>query len=214
MIDADNLHEAEQQALGQLAQMDLSLAAHLHAMAMNSDEPKEVTELTRAYQRAGRCVRQTIMLRSRLRHDHARQQAVTAAASRAAKAAADFAYEGQAPDPAELRIEGRTMDLQEAASRILAKAEPDLLRRERMDRLDRIDAWIDQQVEDRDEDFGLQDLDDHVLELCRALDLPEDLGRRFRLLPRAPWQAVDGHTPVYLFPPYDQATEPEHRDTG
>ena len=28
MIDADALHEAEQQALGQLAQMDLALAKH------------------------------------------------------------------------------------------------------------------------------------------------------------------------------------------
>ena len=58
MIDADNLHEAEQQALGQLAQMDLALAARLHALAMNAEEPKEIIELTRAYQRASRCVRQ------------------------------------------------------------------------------------------------------------------------------------------------------------
>ena len=61
MIDADNLHEAEQQALGQLAEMDLSLAVRLHALAMTAEEPKDIIEFTRAYQRAGRCVRQSIM---------------------------------------------------------------------------------------------------------------------------------------------------------
>ena len=60
MINADNLHEAEQQALGQLAQMDLALAARLWALALNSDEPKEIIELTRAYQRASRCVRRKL----------------------------------------------------------------------------------------------------------------------------------------------------------
>ena len=35
MIDAEALHEAEQQALGQLAQMDLALAKHLHGLALS-----------------------------------------------------------------------------------------------------------------------------------------------------------------------------------
>ena len=48
MINADNLHEAEQEALGQLAQMDLSLAARLQALAMNAEAPKAVIEFARA----------------------------------------------------------------------------------------------------------------------------------------------------------------------
>ena len=67
MIDADALHEAEQQALGQLA-----LAKHVHSMAMSTDDPKEVADHVRSYQRASRCVRQTIMLRAKLRHDRER----------------------------------------------------------------------------------------------------------------------------------------------
>ena len=51
MINADNLHEAEQQALGQLAQMDLALATRLHALAMNAEEPKEIIEFTGPRQR-------------------------------------------------------------------------------------------------------------------------------------------------------------------
>ena len=58
MINADNLHEAEQEALGQLAQMDLALAARLHALAMNAEEPNQIIELMRAYQRAACCMRQ------------------------------------------------------------------------------------------------------------------------------------------------------------
>ena len=144
MINADNLHEAEQEALGQLAQMDLALAARLHQLALNSDEPKEIIELTRAYQRASRCVRQTIMLRSRLRHERERHLAGLKAYRSAA-----VALEGDTPpDPVELRIDGRIGDLQEAGARIVVAASPEMPRAERLDALDRIDAWIDQEVED------------------------------------------------------------------
>ena len=211
MIDADALHEAEQQALGQLAQMDLSLAARLHERAMAAEEPKEIAEFTRSYQRASRCVRQTIMLRAKLRHERDRHLAATAPAGRAAA----FAEDDEAPDPVELRIDRRIMDLQEAASRIAAKASPDMPRRERLDALDRIDGWIDQETLDQDDDFGAQDLDEHVLDLCRACDLPEALGRRFRDLPRAPWQAENGDVGNYIFEPgAEPPFEPERRDTG
>ena len=209
MINADNLHEAEQEALGQLAQMDLALAARLHQLALNSDEPKEIIELTRAYQRASRCVRQTIMLRSRLRHERERHLAGLKAYRSAA-----VALEGDTPpDPVELRIDGRIGDLQEAGARIVVAASPEMPRAERLDALDRIDAWIDQEVEDKEDHFGLQDLDDHVISLCRALDLPEDLGRKFRDLPRPPPEGDDdeGYAGSYIFEPQSR---PERRDTG
>ena len=59
MIDVDALHEAEQQALDHLAQMDLALAARPRAIVLICDDLQEILELTRGYQRAGRCVRQT-----------------------------------------------------------------------------------------------------------------------------------------------------------
>ena len=209
MIDADNLHEAEQQALGQLAQMDLSLAARLHGLAMNAEEPKEIIEFTRAYQRAGRCVRQSIMLRSRLRHERERHLA-----GRTAAFPPPFPARFEDEDPETGRIATRTTDLQEASARILGEASPRLPRREREDALDRIDDWIDREVS-KGEDFVRQDLDAQVLDLCRACDLPEDLGRRFRTLPRAPWDAVDGFTGAYNFPPSaEPAAEPGRRDTG
>ena len=208
MIDAEALHEAEQQALGQLAQKDLSLAARLHERAMAAEEPKEIAEFTRSYQRASRCVRQTLMLRAKLRHDRERHLIATTPPGRAFAPRFDDDDESKI-DPVELRVDGRVTDLQEAAARIVAKASPDMPRPERLDALDRIDAWIDREVEDHP-DFGAQDLDDHVLTLCRAAGLPEDLGRRFRDLPRAPLEEgeeVWGHN-------FEPKPDPQRRDTG
>jgi len=208
MIDADALHEAEQQALGQLAQMDLALAARLHALAMNTDEPKEMLDYVRGYQRAGRCMRQTLMLRAKLRETRERHLLAARPPVRPLSTWEDLDDESGL-DPVEMRIDRRIMDLQEAATRVVAEASPDRLRPEREDRLDRIDAWIDREVEEH-EDFGLQNLDEHVLELCRAAGLPEALARRYRDLPRAP-RGEDPATGGYNF---EGKPEPPRRETG
>ena len=186
MINADNLHEAEQQGLGRLAQMDLAAAAKVHALLMACDDTKELLELLRGYQRAGRCFRQTVMLRARHRENRDRHLIATTPPAGRPRSTWEDLDDAPGLDPVEMRVDGRIMDLQEAASRIVAQAAPpDTPRAERLDGLDRIDAWIDREVEAH-EDFGEQDLDEHVLELCRAMRLPEDLARRFRDLPRAP----------------------------
>ena len=209
MIDAEALHEAEQQALGQLAQMDLALAKHVHSMAMSTDDPKEVADHVRSYQRASRCVRQTIMLRAKLRHDRERHLMAITPTSRPAHFD-DSVFGDDPTDPVEQRIDMRIEDLQEAASRIVAQAAPpETPRAERLDALDRIDAWIDREVEEH-EDFGLEPLDDHVLILCRAFKLSEDLGRRFRELPRAP-REEDDTDPRYNF---EGKPDPGRRETG
>jgi hypothetical protein len=207
MIDAEALHEAEQQALGQLAQMDLSLATRLHGLAMSTDDPKEVADHVRSYQRASRCVRQTIMLRAKLRHDRERHLIAITPTSRTSALDDILNDDGSRHDPVEMRIDGRIEDLQEAASRIVAKASPGMPRLDRLDALDRIDAWIDREVEEHP-DFGTEDLDEHVLTLCRAMDLPEALGRRFRDLPRAPYEEDDTD------PRYNFAAKPPRRETG
>ena len=209
MIDADNLHEAEQQALGQLAQMDLSLAAHLHAEALNAEDIKAKMDFVRGYARVSRCVRQTIMLRAKLRENRERHLiATTPTAGRPLSTWEDL---DDAPglDPVEMRIDGRAMDLQEAANRITAQVSPEMPKAERLDALDRIDAWIDREI-DEHEDFGEQSLEDHVLELCRAAGLPEALALRFRDLPRAPREDDDTD------PRYDFEAKPDlpRRETG
>ena len=220
MIDAD-FHEAEQQALGQLGRMDLALAAHLHALAMASFEPREVEGLARAYQRAARSARQTIMLRAWLRRAHAREMA-----GDAPRGGQTFAIDPldstppapQALSPEEARQDQRILDLQEAAVRIMAKASPVMPRPERLEALDRLDAWIDHDLDERPETFIAEDLDSHVLAMAEALDLPEPLARRFRDLPRPP--GPDGLPPgAYDFePPAEPAQDPaedaERRESG
>ena len=148
------------------------------------------------------------MLKARLRHERERHLAATRPVGRAAFAPL---FEDHDDDPEASQIDTRTMDLQEASSRILAEASPRLPRHEREDAIDRIDGWIDRQVR-KGNDFGRQDLDAHVLELCQACDLPEELGRRFRTLPRAPW---DAETADHTFEaPSEPAAEPGRRDTG
>jgi len=219
MIDADALHDAEQQALGQVAELDLSLVTRLHRLAMEAEDPKEINDYVRSYVRVGRALRQAIMVRARLRLEREKHlAAITPKTSPLARHepfpdAPDF--DPAILDPDELRLDARTLDLQEAAARIVAAARPDMPRREREDALDRIDDWIDLQI-DRDEDaFGQQPLDDHVVELCEAADLPQVIGRRFRTLPRAPRDKHD------TFPGYDFAPDPEapqrpppRRETG
>ena len=147
------------------------------------------------------------MLRAKLRHDHDRHRLQTTPRDPVTPLYEDLK---DGLDPVEVRIDGRTMDLQEAASRIVAKANPDMPRAERLDALDRIDAWIDQEVEEHP-DFGTEVLDEHVLALCRALGLPEELGRRFRDLPRAPRDPEDDPDPRYNF---EGKPDPGRRETG
>ena len=82
-------------------------------------------------------------------------------------------------------------------------------RAEREEQLERIDAWIEQDYED-DENFGGQPLDEHVLALCRAAGLPEELALRFRQLPRAP-REEDDTDPRYNF---EGKPDPGRRETG
>ena len=147
MINADNLHEAEQQGLGQLAQMDLAAAAKVHALLMACDDTKELLELLRGYQRAGRCFRQTVMLRAR--HRENRERHLIATTPPAGRPLSTWEDLDEAPglDPVEMRVDGRAMDLQEAANRITAQASPDMPKAKRLDALDRIDAWIDREIE-------------------------------------------------------------------
>lgn len=61
-------------ALGQLAGLDLTLARHVHACAMSTEDPAEVAELVKAYQRVSRCVRQSLALQARLKRERERAE--------------------------------------------------------------------------------------------------------------------------------------------
>jgi len=58
--------DRDQQILGELAELDLALARKVHACAMATDDPEQLSNLSRAYQRVSRSARQTLALKAKL----------------------------------------------------------------------------------------------------------------------------------------------------
>ena len=174
-------------ALAKLAAMDLSLATHLHACAMNADDPAEIVNLSRAYQRIARSTRQSIALHARMKRERERAERDTPPAPQPAP--------GPPPPPRDERRIRERREAVEAAVRRVAWSE-----------YERCDA--DEDLEDRDmfldvirdvlikaarhDTFGLtvedddwveEPLDDHIARVCADFDLPADLARSWRDLP-------------------------------
>src|SRR5690242_12283024 len=114
MSEAPQPHDRMAARLERLAEMDLAAAEHVHAQLMATTEPKAVAELARAYQRASRTLRQTLMLQMK----HEREQAAKAArAADPPVSEADAAYDRL--------VTGRMEELQDAVGRVAAAAHPD-----------------------------------------------------------------------------------------
>lgn len=175
MSEALSLRERIAARLERLAEMDLAAAEHVHAQLMATTEPKETAELSRAYQRASRTLRQTLMLQMK----HEREQAQ--AAARPAKGAGWPPQDDDATCAwlADRRIE----DLQDAVGRVAAAAHPDSPRLQQ-EALDRLDAELDECP--MGEILLLETLDEQVVDACERLGLPVALARRWRDLPRPP----------------------------
>ena len=165
-------HDRIAARLERLAELDLAAAEHVHAQLLATTEPAVVADLARAYQRASRTARQTLMLQ--MRHMKACDDAEAKAAKDAEPPVsdADLAYNRL--------MNGRIAVVQDAVGRIAAAAHPDKprLQREALDRLDiEIDDWDD-------EEFLAGDVDDRVVEACERLGLPVALARQWEDLPK------------------------------
>jgi hypothetical protein len=193
MSEALSLSERIAARLERLAEMDLAAAEHVHAQLMATTEPRETAELSRAYQRASRTLRQTLMLQIK----HERERAA-AAAPPARPATSPFPSIDT--DTYEQLIGSRIEQLQDVVGRVAAAAYPDnpRLQGETLDRLDNeLDAWT------RDGDFLLEYLEDQVMAACEAIGLPMAIAREWKRLAR-PRQTFDPAT----------AAPPPVADTG
>ncbi|HET6971011.1 MAG TPA: hypothetical protein VFH92_07800 [Phenylobacterium sp.] len=151
--------------LAELAGLDLTLARHVHACAMATDDKTEVVELSRAYQGVARSLRQTLALRAQLKRD------------RAAAAKAD-------PAPAApidwVRVRRRQDQLRAAVCRVIW----DETESESEDEATLLDVLQEElRRGQRDPGFGAQPLDAHVLETCAIMNLPLEKAERWRDLP-------------------------------
>ncbi len=180
-----------------LAERDMEAVAHAHAQFTAATDPDEVASLGRTYQRVSRCLRSTLALKMKAQQGQADQ---TARAKILGRRDA-FAREQ--------RIETRTRELQDAVERVAtaAVADPD----EREERLTDFDMALDDWIEQPD--FITADLDEQVRRACYMLDLPEELGRAWRTLPRPVFE--DDQAWADDAPPDEAAADPPpHRDSG
>ena len=172
--------EAADAFLERLVRLDLQAAEHVHACLLDTVKPAEVAELSRAYARASRCVRQTLALHAKLKID--RERAVREAADHEAAHRPGGGL-GLRPafDPRAYAVDERFGTLHDAVHRVISKAaDGDEARHtELAHRFSReADDWVEA------DDFLDLDPEAHVLEACRRLGLPDPLARAWRDLPK------------------------------
>jgi hypothetical protein len=186
--------------LARLAGLDLSLAQHVHACALSTEDPTEVANLARAYQRVSRSMRQSLALHARLKRERLRD-----------------ARENPPPPPRKpARDERRIAERQEALRAPVQRVV--WAEYEHAEHEDEAGYYFDL-LEERlahgagDDAFGLvlqdnawavEPLDEHIVSLCRSLGLPEIAARAWRELPDPP--------PEVLLPPDDDADEDDPPD--
>jgi len=162
--------DRDQQILGELAELDMALARHVHARALATDDPAQVADLSRAYQRISRSVRQTLALKAKLKREadqHARWLAARSHAS--------------APlSP----IQRRRIELESAVARVIV-AERETERPDWDTREDELFETMERRLDFRIDrgDIGRGSLDDDVVALCADLGLVKDNALRWRDLP-------------------------------
>ena len=161
--------------LAELAEMDLSAAKHIHAQLLAATGADEVADLSRSYQRASRCLRQTLALKAKLAQD-----AVVHRLHTTPTPITDFAAQRQELIREEAQFERLTV-LQDAVSRLIYSEVSDAATR--ADYIEGLDLELDDWLIEAD--FTTADLDAQVLRACRALGLSEDLARQWRDLPEA-----------------------------
>ena len=194
MLDALTITEAEAAGLSEVAALDLAMARDFAARAMAETDPGIAADLARCYQRMARSYRQSLALKVRLAREIAAAERVIA----------------ELPPPAiprdAARIDARVAQLRGPIRRVIwAEHEP----AEDDDPEDDMAGYYFDLLEQRlylysrDNRFGLEPLDDHVVKMCAAMALNVALARRWRSLPDPPGDD-----------PEEPDEEPDRRSSG
>jgi hypothetical protein len=165
--------------LAELAEMDLSAAKHVHAQLLAATEASEVADLSRSYQRASRCLRQTLALKAKLTQD-----AVVHRIRTTPSPGTDWAAMQRELIHCD-ELGERISVLQDAVGRLLYTEVSDA--GTRLDLTERFDIELDDWIEEPD--FTTADVDAQVRRACRSLGLTEDHVAEWRTLPRPPTEA-------------------------
>jgi hypothetical protein len=191
--------------LRRLAEMDMAAAEKAHAALMAAETTAEIAEAMRCYQRAARSVRQTLMLKARLKRMAVQITPVGAPGAFASPYAADRAGAAlwDPDDPVGARVEA----LQDAVGRVIAAAHPDDAERQEA-LFAQQDALMDAEAERPD--FLHHPLEAQVADQCESLGLPAELAARWSELPPGQWADPDEEDPGPPLP----GTPPAHLHSG
>lgn len=190
--------DRDAEMLARLAELDLAAVEHVHAQLVAATEPEVVGGLGRTYQRVARSLRQTLALKAKVareRADHRSRAQSVGEWNTAVR---------------ELRMEQRTLELQDAFGRIAAAAVEDPAARE--DLLDRFDMELDDWIDE--DDFLTADLDHQLRRACRRLDVPDELVATWPSLPPLVYAEPAGHPSTDDPPPDAAAPSPTWRSSG
>jgi hypothetical protein len=192
MWDALAITEEEAAGLAELAQHDLAMARDFAERARVEKDSDTANECARSYQRMARSYRQTLALKVRLAREMARAE------REAQPPPPPDDYRSLYPyDPAasaiprdEVRIQERVQDLRPAVRRVIwAEHEPAEAEYEPDDTpAGYFFGLLEERLRtySRDNRFGREPLDDHVVAIAAAMTLSVALARRWRDLPDPP----------------------------
>ena len=168
----------DEEMLGQLAEMDLSLAKAVHSRALAAEDAEEMASLGRTYQRLARSCRQTIALRDKLIRERRREAAEGPRPMR------------RPPVRDEAATHARKAELRIALERVIwAEAEGE--------RADYLIDLAEQRLHfhARSPAFAFQALDRQLADLCEDLGLPPACANGWRNLPDPDWTSDDAEVP-------------------
>jgi hypothetical protein len=170
--------------LARVASLDLQAAEHVHACLLDTTDPDQLAQLSRAATQLSRSMRQTLALLARLQADRAKTAREAARHETWLKSRAWLAHSEPDADPADLSQAQHVDDIQTGVVRVIARvADGDRDRQTALvHRFDReLDDWWDAP------DFLDYDVDAVIGHACRVLDLPPDVAAQWRDLPDPDW---------------------------
>jgi hypothetical protein len=161
-----DIADRDQQMLAELAELDLALARRVQACAMATEDPDQLANLSRAYQRVARSLRQTLVLKDKLTRNQASDRLRAEIRRRPAF---------HTPTPVERRFD----ELAAAVGRVIwAERECETPEEELEEQ--RLFLRMDKRLEELADADGFEErlLDEQVAELCAELGLnPANVAR-------------------------------------
>lgn len=182
--------------LARVASLNLQAAEHVHACLLDTTDPDQLAQLSRAATQLSRSMRQTLALLARLQADRAKAAREAAQHETWLRSRARLVDSEPDADPADLSQAQHIDDIQTGVVRVIAEVADGDRDREAalVHRFDReLDDWWDEP------DFLDYDVDAVIRHACRVLDLPPDVAARWRDLPDPDWSP-------------DPAPRADHRD--